>query len=1194
MPGFGRFETVEELASSGPFTVYSARSPGDDGPPKFAIKTFSTVDEFADPDMIEARASGFLESARAQQELAKSNPDSWAPVYDLGRTPTHAYFVTDLYELTAHKLIDSRRDMTPAEVVRMVLAVARALESLRSARNGRGHGDLKPTNVLIRAADNDLAQASVFLIDPAPEARLVNQGTADDQRSLADMLHQLVVFRPGPKGGTVQGGPEWSRLGKAGEILRAACEWLLNPQAGVIASYEEVRAKLEPAAQVKSGGSKKGLLIAGVAGVVLLGGAVAAWQVLGGASEKGNDHVDVTQTTDDTTPVLAIKKGEDPTPALTKLRDTALSTNTKKLADLQEALKGDDEGIKKVAELRAKVDDWSARTAGLIERAAAAWATPAAPADPAAQAAQQTEQNTIIEGVTAIDSEVRAASMSKAIDGLKDESFRRLTALVKARLEAAGGTEISQPALREGLKACLQTIVNDLGASDPSRGGYWDKYLGKMLAFEGYFKAIESGLPDLAPVPLPDQSQAEVEGLNKALATERAARVQAMIDGVVKSAAPKEKSEADAEIAQAKSALDDLRARMVATLADGQAIERLLALGFGLSEAPQEGKSLIALREQLASRDEVLRASVSKIIARVDDLERVTKLSAIPALMEVIKNASPKDVSKLVAAWTKLPDAGFPESVDDLATGAGLYASNVAPGLKAISDAQRQQALLTATREPLTRMWIGFAKKDVVADPKTLASLFGAMDSCGLRPQELGTKVGPFMAFNYARFKVLPEQVAEIRTRLAADPKKQSEAIAPLLAEFWARPECQPFKEAGALTGLRKTLKPFEEGKGFVDFAAVGPGVVGWSVSDAPDDASRVTYTKAGKSLKFVRVSPEEAESAAYLAATETPLSLFADLFSPEEIASGKLVVAAAPASDNRIGPRGWVVVDGKIVPAMVPPDGRPDKKGDWARVWGSGWLVPDTGLQQGGISQISDGVTVPGPTAETPVAYIGPAAALLAARKLNCRLPTPAEWTQAVSAFPPTDSNRRGPEWAKEHEYIEKEIPAFKKTNGIGGQPVFRPGGDIFRTTRPGPGMLENDKDPAVDSQDGWLWFRPVTESKESVIHDLVGNVAEFVLDDNGASASVGADEPSVSAAIKEIHKNKGVKVIGASALSQRELSPEKAEPLVTAPNPRGYSDVGFRLAFSTDAGGGSGKPADRLLAILAQAPYLAAKDAK
>jgi hypothetical protein len=77
-------------------------------------------------------------------------------------------------------------------------------------------------------------------------------------------------------------------------------------------------------------------------------------------------------------------------------------------------------------------------------------------------------------------------------------------------------------------------------------------------------------------------------------------------------------------------------------------------------------------------------------------------------------------------------------------------------------------------------------------------------------------------------------------------------------------------------------------------------------------------------------------------------------------------------------------------------------------------------------------------------------------------------------------------------------------------------------------------------------LWFREAP-SGAAVFVDLVGNVAEFVTDDAG----------------------KQVYVIGGSALSPPTRELGKAFAVAADQASGGFSDVGFRLAFSEPARG-------------------------
>lgn len=297
MAVFGRFETVDELASSGPFTIYSARTGGDTAPPTLVVKSFRTQDDFADVELLEKQAAGFLAAASLQAELAKAAPKSWAPVHDQGRSETHAYYVTDLYPESGQRLVDSRRDLSLRAIAGIIGGVSDALAAMHAAHPGRGHGAVRPGNVLIRLKDGsegDLEGASVFLSDPEPAEGLGKNSQSQDLRELADLLHQLVTHRQSPKGGAVERSQDWTVMGDGGEALRSLCEAMLNPAAGApLMTPAEIRERLGACLKMKppkKGSSKAPILIG--AAVLLLGGAAAAWFVLkpGGGRGGGLDE----------------------------------------------------------------------------------------------------------------------------------------------------------------------------------------------------------------------------------------------------------------------------------------------------------------------------------------------------------------------------------------------------------------------------------------------------------------------------------------------------------------------------------------------------------------------------------------------------------------------------------------------------------------------------------------------------------------------------------------------------------------------------------------------------------------------------------------------------------------------------------------------------------------------------------------
>ncbi len=236
--------------------------------------------------------------------------------------------------------------------------------------------------------------------------------------------------------------------------------------------------------------------------------------------------------------------------------------------------------------------------------------------------------------------------------------------------------------------------------------------------------------------------------------------------------------------------------------------------------------------------------------------------------------------------------------------------------------------------------------------------------------------------------------------------------------------------------------------------------------------------------------------------------------------------------------------------------------------------------------------MTVPAkPAPEDPMNFISPVAALYVAHLAVCRLPSTIEWTKALEKDPPADidTNRRDKQWSDEHKYLSDPDPAsgksiFDKSNKNAELPsagIFRPKG-INK-----PALQDNQ---AVTVQDDkYLWFAPVDKGGGKDFHHLIGNVAEYVFEEPKTLDKLPADL-AANAVRPALGKGDLVHVIGASALSPKEFDPKTPLEVVIFQSLGGYSDVGFRLAFSTGGGGGgTGKPAERLAKILSQTDYLA-----
>ena len=285
MPGFGRFETVEQLASRGPVTVYSARPAGSDEKPTLVVKAYGGGAMMGGFDTSwDEHAAAFVETALFQKGLAEGGCKRWAPIIAVDQNEEAAYYVMKRYPLTAQGLVERPIPRDAASVAGIVAGVVSALMEVGEKASNRGHGNLKPANVLIEL-DGGLAGAAIFLTDPASQDEVRSDresaGRSGDLKDVGRLLFQLVMRREPPQAGAIAPTPDWEQLSrgnrKAGAALRELCEQLLNPTAGPTMSLIQVRERLVnlPSDRSGAGGGLKGLLVGGgVAAAVVVGGAV--------------------------------------------------------------------------------------------------------------------------------------------------------------------------------------------------------------------------------------------------------------------------------------------------------------------------------------------------------------------------------------------------------------------------------------------------------------------------------------------------------------------------------------------------------------------------------------------------------------------------------------------------------------------------------------------------------------------------------------------------------------------------------------------------------------------------------------------------------------------------------------------------------------------------------------------------------
>ncbi|MBL9032307.1 MAG: hypothetical protein JNM80_11470 [Phycisphaerae bacterium] len=280
MAELGGYELLRESHRSALGSVWTARKAGESGPAAFAVKR-----SHPDPDILGREHADrvlqvFLSTVESMERAGRS-ATGFAPVLARGLSEDGAYWVTHWCGRgSAERLILTRATLDAEDLRRVVGSTLRALKSYWEGC-GRGHGNLKPSNVLIRG-EADVSECEILLTDPLPEADAdAARDLPADVRAVGNLIHRLVTRQPPGErvGQAVREGPEWDALGKSGRAWRDLCERLVVPDpTAPVPTVDEVLEAL-PGAGGK-GGRGLGVLVGIAAAVVLLGGGAAAYFLL--------------------------------------------------------------------------------------------------------------------------------------------------------------------------------------------------------------------------------------------------------------------------------------------------------------------------------------------------------------------------------------------------------------------------------------------------------------------------------------------------------------------------------------------------------------------------------------------------------------------------------------------------------------------------------------------------------------------------------------------------------------------------------------------------------------------------------------------------------------------------------------------------------------------------------------------------
>lgn len=1166
MPVFGQYQTEGDADRSGLVLLWLARRAGEDGPPRYTLAVLPAQDDFGEPRPAH-QTEAFLDAYRAQQAAAEAGgPDGGAVarIHEVGVAPDGAYAASDAFPRSVQKLAVGRVRLDGAGLRRIASGVIAGIKQFEAG--GRPHGNLKPTNVLISAGD--AATADVRVSEPAPLSALGADAGIKDRQDLGRLLYLLITFRPFRElgGWPIENGPEWERLGDEAELWRGLCNDLLNPHPAELPDADSILQRIAASAAVggaagasdAAGVRKRGPVIVAAAGLLAMGAGAAVWfsGVLGGSPAP----VAPGPTPDpapDPTPEVVVREPTGPDPRIGWDPEDKLGTLRRPFDELKyEAIESEQQTIQALeAELAAIRETLVPAVASLP------W-TAETEEDVRAKL-READERIAAYGQSLGDAIAKHKELVRDIDAT--DRLERVKARIRERDRIVEDSEV--------LNAAWVRWRDDL-LSNPT-----------LETLEPAERALRAGLLDLnealgppARAPLPG----EVGERLRALAASRRERAleQAVShlnpwrDGAWRSETP--------EFKQGWQSIRDEYAEWNEALAgvveDFTNARELLDSAHLPDEPTAETGpgALVARWEEHEILAEVIDAApelVTPVRNELTQVDAAARLSADEARALLGADAVRPAVAR--AAWVRLGEVDAEVSAAALARQIDL-AGRTDGAMEGVGDPERREALRQGVREELRRRALALlAAFDTAPDVEAALDL---IERAGLTDEDLRSLPAP------AQYNLL---LADLRARAPSlagkeHVKELRQAVERFVAEVDSLGD---LATRPGVAGPLEELKKLVAGAGPVseeELAALGPGSVGWVAAVEPG-AAAVTYTGPGPAsgkptVRFQRLvvpGPDGYEQTVYVAATEVSVGLFTAAGgmaggTADEGPFNQLVTALSEAvapgatSDPRTGPRTWQWRS-RITP----------------RTWLSlptSWIAERTQDKETAWAQ----AIVKEASGEYPMQWVSPSAAAYTASLIGCRLPTEQEWRAAFALAGPTGANRRDAVWQA------------LLTNVIAKDEEFRAAGRVPQISWPDEGVFwpdgiarhEREAAQAVESgSDGHLFFAKVDQSEGSPFRHLVGNVAEYiVVDGSEMPQTTPPTLPEIESALGPEYAN--VRVIGASAISAPELSPDRAFELDGTVARRGFSDVGFRLAFSAGSGLGA-QLAEKVAAALSGAGY-------
>lgn len=622
--------------------------------------------------------------------------------------------------------------------------------------------------------------------------------------------------------------------------------------------------------------------------------------------------------------------------------------------------------------------------------------------------------------------------------------------------------------------------------------------------------------------------------------------------------------------------------------------ERLLASGVRGDEAI-EGVTPRGLREELEGLSGAAREAVSPAIAALDGVVGLGARRDAEELAREVDSASREgwNASLAVGGLERLASLGWPGK-SERAAEAGVLANERVPRmLVGLPDALRG-GLEARVADARHQMWRGLMDGRE-PDGANVDAAMRVRTAWGITERDEDS-LSLIARFNAIRWRFGQELDAiEASDRPREERVRSVEALMSktLAAVEALGPGIARRASVEAFTGLLHGAKDLPDDR---NLTLLGPGSAGWTFGGGASDGSVVAYRKMVDvpdwkggdpeslrrpqelRLEFRRLGVPGRARVTYLATSEVSLSEFALVVSDakeegsgERLGQGdwarvrRLMLVFDPRTDDpRLGPRVWTwdpsrswtwgegeapSIDRGLLSPIVPS---PPVSGNTSK----GWLRPMTRTDEEYYPESIAG-EVEAPSESMPMQYVSARAAVHVSRLMGCRLPSSSEWKQALAL------ERKGasaePVWNVRDSRWRQQ---FERTLALIQHTPDAPNAGIFRTSGMRRPSASADGGVVLEADDGYLWFAPVGTGAGRIFRHLIGNVSEYVYESPGDLERLGVGD---DAAIAELlGRGSKLRVIGGSALSPPDIDAEAPQGVPLSQSLEGFSDVGFRVAFS------------------------------